>query len=59
MSSDVVECKHCHGTGSCNCDACWKANRLNPDYSPFPGFKWTRDSVPCKVCGGTGKLRVR
>lgn len=63
MSSNIIDCKHCHGTGSCNCDACWTANGLNPNYNPNDAhiiFKiHERDDVPCKVCGGTGKVVPR
>ncbi len=62
--SDIVKCAHCGGEGDCRCDACWKANKLNPDYNPnawipLPGCPNTRDRVPCKVCGGAGKVKVR
>ena len=61
--TDIVDCAHCSGTGSCNCDACWKANGLNPAYNPNDEHVFIkifdRDTVPCKVCGGSGKIRVR
>ena len=57
-SKDIIDCGHCRGTGRCNCDACWDANGLDPSDSPFLGKAW-RHLVPCKVCGGSGKVRIR
>ena len=57
--SELVECRHCGGHGSCNCDACYAANDLDPEYRPGVFIpKVFRNSVPCKVCGGSGKTRV-
>jgi len=39
---EVVQCKHCKGTGTCNCSAC----RVYGD----PG--------PCQSCGGAGAVWV-
>lgn len=55
--SDVVRCEHCKGTGKCNCDGCYKASGLNPDYSPLLG-KATRNDTVCTVCRGVGKVRI-
>lgn len=51
MAQELIECKHCKGTGTCivgekSCDACLKAK-------DFP-IK-TKAIVPCDCCKGLGK----
>lgn len=57
----IVVCSHCNGTGKCGCPVCGES----------PGIFWhlftfglsavigLKDPGICKVCGGSGKVKLK
>jgi len=58
MKQKVTICDHCGGTGRCGCDECWNVDMFKPDYSQIPSLKWSRETAPCSVCGGRGRIET-
>lgn len=54
----AADCKHCNGTGKCNCGSCWhEAEQVGVQRSKDPVLAVV-GTVACATCGGTGNERA-
>lgn len=50
----VVDCKHCNGTGKCNCSSCIADKRFNIHDHRREG----NEPVACTSCRGAGSVWI-